>query len=117
MCMLSFIRDEQLVWIEARSLYMFPHAAARVGALVVAAWVDVALHHLLAILAPPGHQHHRLRLASQKYLLATDNCLFKHMILQMMVKATDAFRASAASHTVIIHVSLGHSAASLLGPA
>lgn len=55
--MLSFIGDKQPVWVQARSLNMLAHATARMGALVVAAGVYVPLHHLLAILAPPGHHH------------------------------------------------------------
>lgn len=56
MRVLPFISDEQPVRVQARSLNMFAHATARVGALVVAARVDVALDHLLAILPPPGHK-------------------------------------------------------------
>ena len=53
MTMLAFIGDQQFVRFEAGSLHMLANATAREGALVVAARMNVALDHLLTILAPP----------------------------------------------------------------
>lgn len=50
----ALICRHQLIGLIAAHLHMLAHKAACSGALVVAARVWVALHHLLSVLAPPA---------------------------------------------------------------
>ena len=52
----ALIRGYQLIVIAAAHLHMLAHKTALRSALVIAAWVLVAFHQLLPILAPPETQ-------------------------------------------------------------
>ena len=52
----AIIGGDELACLRGAALHVLAHRAAGSGALVVAARMWVALHQLLAILAPPARQ-------------------------------------------------------------
>ena len=72
--MLPLIRDQRLAGIFRAELHVLSHRAAGVGALVVRARVGVALHLLLAVLAPPTQGKMKVQWDEHDQLRSGDGC-------------------------------------------